>query len=454
MARFQAIRTGARNQLNVRALVWAVLLAVAAGAMAASPLLGLLGFESSLVLATAVSFAAAHLGAGAVWRARAAQTPSEGERRDAFPGGAVARIYIQAVSRSLWILIPPLLILGLNAYRIKNCDFGMGLAWYAILPCVSAATGTAAGIWAGFCTKRRILGTILAVSIPILSIIWGVYRIYAAPPIFGYDPFVGYFPGTIYDEELAIEAPLVAARAIHLLGAAAALALAASFLDGKTLRLRMRIGSRRALAVAVALAAAWLSARAFAKPWIAPDARAIAEALGGRRDTAHLALVYSPSGPWAKDIDLYARDAEYRWSQLAQTFGFAPDGKVTAFLFDSAEAKRRWMGAGHTQVAKPWRREIYLQYDSWPHPVVQHELAHVFAGAVGDPLFHVSRRGLHFDVGLIEGAAVAADHHPERVGLDQQVKIMRLDGKQPPLDELFGLGFLRHPPARAYAVAG
>src|SRR5579871_1243094 len=149
MARFQSIRTGARNQLNVRALVWAVLLAVAAGAMAASPLLGLLGFESSLVLATAVSFAAAHLGAGAVWRARAAQTPSEGERRDAFPGGAVARIYIQAVSRSL-------LILGLNAYRIKNCDFGMGLAWYAILPCVSAATGTAAGIWAGFCTKRRI----------------------------------------------------------------------------------------------------------------------------------------------------------------------------------------------------------------------------------------------------------------------------------------------------------
>ncbi len=437
-----------------RAAIWTAILAVAAAAMAASPLVGLLGFESSFLIGVLQSLASAHLGAEAVWHARRAASPADGDLDEARPGRAVGRLFARAFAGRVAAALVPLAILSANALRVKDCDLPMGLAWFAIFVIVNAATGTAAGLFAGFCTHRRISGTILAISIVVISIIWGVWRIYAAPPVFGYDPFVGWFPGTLYDEALAIEWPLLAARAIHLLGAAWALALAAALLDGRALRLRLRVGSPRALATAIALFAAWAGARAAAAPWIDPDAATIARALGGRRDTAHLTLLYSPSGPWAKDIDLYARDGEFRWAQLARTFGVAPGGKVTAYLFDSAESKRRWMGAAHTQVAKPWRREIYLQYDPWPHPVIKHELAHVFAGAFGDGLFHVSRRGFRINVGLIEGAAVAADARPERVGLDQQVKIMRLDGNQPPLDAVFSLAFLEYPPARAYTVAG
>ena len=65
-------------------------------------------------------------------------------------------------------------------------------------------------------------------------------------------------------------------------------------------------------------------------------------------------------------------------------FGAAPDGRITIWLFDSADDKRRWLGAAHVQIAKPWRREVYVQWEGLPHAVLPHELAHVFAGAWGD----------------------------------------------------------------------
>ena len=438
-----------------RALGWSVVMAAAAVGMALTTLLGRLGFESSFVLGLLAAFASAHLGAEVVWRARGEASPIDGALADAHPGRAVARLHRRAVGRGLALLAAPLALLALNALRVKNCDLTTGLEWFALLPGLSVVTGSAAGVIAGLAApKRRIAGTALAVGIVCTSLLWGLAHFYFAPPVFAFDPFAGYFPGSLYDEELPITGTLLAARALHLLGAAAALAGAAALLDGPTLRLRARPRSRRCLLAFAALSIAWLGVRAFAQPTIAPDARSIARTLGARRDTAHLTLLYSQSGPWQKEIDRVAADAEFRYAQLAATFGVEPSGRVTAYLFDSADEKRRLLGASHTQIAKPWRREIYLQYEPWPHPVIKHEFAHVFAGAFGDPIFHVSRRGLNFNVALIEGAAVAADARPERVDLDAQVKILRRFGAQPPMEKIFGPGFLAYPPAQAYTVAG
>ena len=52
----------------------------------------------------------------------------------------------------------------------------------------------------------------------------------------------------------------------------------------------------------------------------------------------------------------------------------------TTCLRVRVRSRSSWMGAGGTNIAKPWRREIYLQDDVWPHPVMPHELAHIVAG--------------------------------------------------------------------------
>jgi hypothetical protein len=437
-----------------RTALWGALLAALAVAMAATPLTALLAFESSFLLGIAAALAGAHLGAERVFVARRGLAPSEADRADAHPARAVLGLHARATARVLALLVLPLGILSLNALRVKNCDLATGLAWYALLPGLTAATGAAAGVCAGLATRRRIGGTLAALAILLLSVGWGVWRFYAAPPVFGFDPFVGYFPGSLYDEEIPITSALLGARSLHLTGALAALLIAAGLLDGRRLRLTLRARALAPLAAGLALAALWVAARAWAQPELAPDARSLARVLDGARETDHLTLRYASGGPWARDIALHARDFEFRWTELRQTLGTAPDGKITCWLFDSAEQKRRYLGASHTQIAKPWRREIYLQHADWPHPVVKHELAHVLAGAFGDPIFHVARRGFHFSVGLIEGAAVAADDPPQRVSLDQQVKIMRAEGLLPPLERIFGPGFFAYSGPQAYTAAG
>jgi tetratricopeptide (TPR) repeat protein len=350
----------------------------------------------------------------------------------------------------------PLALLLLNALRMRNCDLAGGLGWFAILPMSSAVTGAAAGVVSAVVIPRRALATAAAIAIVIASLAWSVSRYYTAPPIFGYDPFGGYFPGSIYDENVAIGAPLLWARAMHFLAALAAILLAAAFLDGTRLRIRLRSLRPRALVCAIApLAGALYLFHAGPRIGFRLDGDDIARALGATRESEHFRLHYSPTGPWAREIDLFVADHEFRWQQHFHRLGVAPDGKIDSYLFDSPGHKQALTGAGHTSIAKPWRREIYLQHDGWPHPVVAHELAHVFAGRFGDPLFGVARRGLDFDVGLIEGIAVAlAWPSGDQPTPDQEVLAMRRFGLEPPLERVMSIGFLGLNAAQAYNVAG
>jgi tetratricopeptide (TPR) repeat protein len=298
---------------------------------------------------------------------------------------------------------------------------------------------------------------LLAQCTLLISVLWAGWRFYATPGIFAYDPFGGYFPGTPYDENVAISSALLSARAYHLVAAFTICLFCAVFLSGPGLRARFRAarGRLRILFAAIVALAVTLTLRsAHARLGFFLDANDVARALGGERETEHFVLHYSPGGPFAKDLDLVAADHEFRYAQLEKLLAVRPQGKVHSFLFDSAQQKQALMGAGHTFVAKPWRREIYLQADGWPHPVLMHELAHVFAGAFGDPIFGASRRGIAFNVGLIEGVAVAASWGGTALTPHQVVKEMRAVGLQPPLSQVMSLSFLGLNASQAYNVAG
>src|SRR5207248_653831 len=118
-----------------------------------------------------------------------------------------------------------------------NCNLTGGALFYLVLPVLSAVTATAAGVFAGLLARGRRIAVALALAIVLASIAWGLWRFYTTPPVFAFDPFVGWFPGSLYDEELEVSRALLVARGIHLLGACAALVLAAAFLDGRRLRL-------------------------------------------------------------------------------------------------------------------------------------------------------------------------------------------------------------------------
>lgn len=456
------------------ALIWSVLLSVVTFGLCFVPLFNLLGYESSLALGLLGSLCSAQLAATVIAAERRAQPAEAAALAEQRPLRALLLAYLRGLGWSLAALVGPLVLLVGNGVRVRNCDYLAGLSFFFMIPACSAACGAALGALAGLFARGRWRATLLAWGLVLLSLLWAGARFLRSPAISAYDPFFGYFPGALYDEEVTVLRPFYLARLVHGLWVAGALLLGAALLRGEGLGLRRPPRARwRVLAAAgVLLAAAGALQANLGRLGVYHDVASVERALSRERRTAHFVLRYAPGGAVARDIELYAREHELRYRQLREALGVepqwpegglrrwllaitAPRGAVVSYLFDSAQRKRELMGASNTYIAKPWRREIYLQHEGWPHPVLKHELAHVFLGAAGDPLLRVSLRGLVPHQGMIEGLAVAVEWRGGgRLSPHQAARAMRDTGLLPPLAQVFGLSFLTVSAGRAYTVAG
>jgi len=445
-----------------RTRVWVLLLSGLALALAFTPLFNLLSYEFCMALAVGASLASTHMGSALVATLR--------QRDDGMlltlgqPVSTLFALVGRCIAANLLLLVLPLAIITLNALRVKNCDYVEGLAFFGMMPVLSVVVATSVGALWSLLVPRPALATLGAMLTLVGSLLWGLYRFYDAPPIFGYDPFVGHFPGTLYDEDVAIRLTFLLYRLYNLLWLSALLLGAAHLFDPTTLRLhvaRWRPSRRLTGATLVVLSAAVVMFLLRGTVGFAIDGDRIAQVLGGARHTTHF-TIYHPREMSAEQVDLLAQDHEFRHAQLTRLMGVEP-AHITSFIFRSSDEKRTLMGAGHTFIAKPWRREVYLQQAAFPHPVLKHELAHVFAGQFGDRLFGVSLRWREtpvphpvFNVGLIEGLAVAADWRPYLEQLDghqMAAALVRLKLAPPPAT-LFGYGFLTQAASRSYVLAG
>jgi hypothetical protein len=430
-------------------------LAVVGVALCFVPLFGALGYEWSLAMALAASFAGAAIGAArcTAWRAAG----GGGAR-----GVIVLRLYGGAVASLAIALVLPLAAVLLNGLRVPACDRLGGLGWLVALPLASGAIAAALGVAVGLARAWRGARTaaLAAVAAVAFSLVWSLARLYFEPPVFIYDPFVGYVAGAIYDEDVAIPAALGWARLYHAALVVFALAACAALIDPEARVLRWRAARRRRAAIVIAVVAAavafGLRARR-ASLGFDRDADDLDRALGAEKRTPHFVLHYTPNGPYAAQIGAFAIDFEYRWAQHASLFPRAPSGPVDLYLFDSAEQGRALAGVAQTSITKGWRRMILLHYDGWPQPAIAHELGHVFAASFGDPIFGATFDARHIAVGLSEGvpSAVAwAEWQP--VTPHQFAKVLReeerVDGAT--LATVMGGSFYALSGTRAYALAG
>jgi hypothetical protein len=441
--------------VGLRAWIWAALLTALAVVLCFVPLFDVLGYDFAFALGFAAALAGVDLGHGVVARARAADAGDE-----ASPATFGRRVAV-ALAAALGTLVLPLLLSLANGVRVRNCNLGAGLAFFALLPVATAGYAAPAGVLAATFAPRR--GRLVAWLLPIASLAWTCWRLYEGPAVFAFDPFGGYFPGPIYDEALRPPARLVHFRLANLawIGAAVAVALAAVGRGRDPRRWR-----RRALLAALPLVVAsgvLFAARGALGFYVRRSD--LAAALDRRLETEHFVVRYASSaGKTRGDLVLLAEDYEFRYAQLVEILGAEPAGPVTVWEFPNADVKKDLVGAGHTLYAKPWTREIFLQAERFPSSRLRHELAHVFAGAFGDPMFGVAFRWKWkgplpvpvLAMGLVEGLAEAADWtDPDGAStIHQDAAAMIADGLAPPLASIVGAGFSAQAGARAYTLAG
>ena len=451
---------------SIRVLVWAAILLVSAIVLAFMPLMGVLGFEFAFVIGLIASLAAADLAATYVRRLRTSDAPPLARAID--PGRLVAAIWARAALVNLSLLLPPLVIIVANGLRVRNCDWTFGFVAYFLLPLLSVLAATAIGVLCGFVAgERRKLSNALPFLVYIGSLLGAIWRFYSEPPVFIYNLFAGYFPGNLYDESVAFHLPYLWSRLFQLTLLTSLLALVVYLIDVPVLRLvarRRRPAGLRLLPALTALALMVISLTLWAKSGtlgFAIDADDIKRKLGGRYESANFVIYYPPGGEIERDIAIIAEDHEFRLAQLVRTFGVEPEERIVSFYFATGEDKFASMGARKVYMAKPWLSEIYINHYRFPHPILRHEIAHVVAGVFGDPIFNLSvgsRLGLPvaFNVGLIEGIAVAGDwpDHRSRMTPHESVKAMLELGVAPPVAQILSPGFLTFSAARSYTLAG
>ena len=353
-------------------------------------------------------------------------------------------------------------IATLHGLRTGFCDAPLGYELWATGPGPGAVLGGAWGAGAGLvalcCKRPRLWSVLLALAGPLGGVAIGFWRFYTSPMVFGFDPFVGYFAGPLYDTIVDPGVRLLSYR-VGSLSSLLAVAVAAWHLEvNETARFRLvwrgRPGVVAAGALALGLSLTVTLCGARLGHW--STTQSIEDGLGRSLTVGRCQVVYS-SGVPRVDAERVGDECVGHLPEVEAYLGARGPERVKVFLFASDAEKGAYMGATHTYIAKPWRGEVYVQAAGFPHPTLGHELAHVVSGSFGTGPFRVAGPlgGLVPDPGRIEGIAVAASpgEDDDFTLLEWSKALLDLN-LLPEMQSVFRLGFLAKASNTAYTVAG
>jgi hypothetical protein len=94
---------------------------------------------------------------------------------------------------------------------------------------------------------------------------------------------------------------------------------------------------------------------------------------------------------------------EFHHAQIERQLPVSSRRKIQSFLYASSAQKGKLVGAGRTNIAKPWLWQLHLNIDDLDSSL-KHELVHVMAADFGFPIIRVG-----LNAGLTEGLAVALE---------------------------------------------
>jgi tetratricopeptide (TPR) repeat protein len=308
---------------------------------------------------------------------------------------------VQAAREGLILLLLPFIVATVNIFFVKNCSYTEGVFFYLLIPVVALVWVIALGAFCFVAVRRALM---LYVALVLAVLLYPLYLGYSTPQIYSYNFIYAYFPGFSYDEILRISTPFILFRGITLLVSVSLLLLSCLMLLRRTAnanRHHIRAYSIALVVCGIILSCVWIVR---VQLGFESSAQFIQRALGKEYTTDHFKIYYSRESFSDEEIRNVAAEHEFRFYQVATALAVSFDGRIDSYIYPDIEMKRRFIGTGNTNIAKPWRKEIHLNKDSWDD-VLKHELVHVLAGEFGMPVIHA-----HYNIGLVEGLAMAVDH--------------------------------------------
>lgn len=423
--------------LSKKTIVSILILLVLSLALIFFPLVGLLGYEYSVIISFLLAFVC-------IFTSTENMDISYIKR---FQRRRLSDLLSSIYLVNLVLLAVPFLIGFTKSYFKNDCNIKDGIFFYLLIPTVTMFFATSLGCLVGYLFPRR--GFLIGSFVLIISVAYSLWSLYWSPSIFFYNSIIGYFPGPIYDEIIPITRTLILYRVIILLwGFALLLTL--------TVIYSLRSGKLSLSAFVILIFVVPL----LIIPYYKKDRIGFSitrdyikkHYLTQKIETDNFIIFYPPDTKAARHIDFIAKDHEWRYKQLQSFLQVDLDEKIISYIYPDNDTRKKLVGAGETTIANPIHKEIHLIYDSYPNPILKHELTHVMSSEFGSNLLKISPK-----FGLVEGLAVAADWNSRFYGgLDrhQWSKSLIKSDLAPDVKDIIGTGFLYYPANRSYTIMG
>lgn len=398
------------------------------------PLIGTLGFEYAAVTAVLLSLLTVIIASALI----SSEQRESGSRKSSI--GSAGSIYFIN-----FLMLLTVFIIGYLSSLLKDdCYIKEGTLFFLLIPTVSVFFSTSVGLFWGYILGRR--GIIIGLVTILIISIYAIWKLYYGVSLFVYNPIFGFFPGPLYDEAIPITLTLVISRISVLLWGIVIL-LALRIIDGLNRNITRIWDALFILVIAIAIITVYLKEPeigiSYTRDYITQNV------LTGSVETDNFIIYYDPGSPEAKDLDLISMDHEWRYKQLREALELKSQEKIKSYIYPDTETRKKLIGAGETTIANPVHNEIHLIYDSFPHPVLKHELVHVMSGEFGNAVLKISPR-----IGLLEGIAVGADWRGQKYNPHQWSKVMIEMGIAPDVENIVGFGFWYAPAEVSYTLMG
>ncbi len=407
------------------------------------PLLNYLGYEFSALVAVVSSILSLLMTANAV-------------RIHSHHGSEAKRIFLSTLSQNLLLLSIPLVVILTNALFVRNCSLVDGLWFFLLLPVVSCWFATCVGF---FCGLHYTWSKTIALMFFAATILYAIYLGYATPAVFAYNVFFGFFPGLTYDESLSITQTLIHFRAFTVALGAVFLWLAVllvrntqrtdSAIHKGTTLLRVLMAREhfwKTALIVVGVAAVYMFR---CELGFESTASFIRRQLGKTLTTEHVTMYYSAETCSEAEAQEIIDEHEFQISQLLEELGLSSAERIESYVYPSAASKKKLMGAGATNIAKPWTMQIHVTQQTLDGSL-KHELAHVLLGEFGMPVIRAN-----LNTALVEGLAMALEWNWGNRTLHQHAAALFRFGVLPDVASVMETsGFVAQSSSTGYVIAG
>lgn len=339
----------------------------------------------------------------------------------------------------LLIIALPFLFGVLSTIFLSECPFGEGIFFFLVIAVPNLLFGITFGIYISLFYKSY-KATLILLVITLLLLISPLIEIYFNPGFKFYNLIFGYFPGTIYDENISIDTRLLLFRFLNAVLFSIALFLYKYIRDFRNAKIYLIIFCVVIFVFNIPLKGVL---------GFSITKGVLNNHFSSMRQTAHFNIYYESDENDFERLYLPLLH-EYYYSKIKNELGIKEEIKIDSYIFNNDIEKGEFIGSVNADIAKPWQKQIYITKQSIDR-TLKHELVHAISYSLGNSFLKLP---YHFNPALLEGLATAIENDfagvPIHYAAYQIIKTYPIK-----IEDLFsGFSFFGNYSSISYVVSG